>query len=169
MKIEIVERKAFRIAGLHAKFISILSADATNTNVIPHLWDAFMRNAGQVKNRVGSDMYGVIYASPLGERAHQDELNYIAGVEVSEPGGQPRDFVTREIPAGKFARVTHVGALKNLKATLTALYREALPAAKLEPAGVAEIEVYGKKFVLDKPDSEFDILVSVKPATKKAK
>ncbi|MCC6573996.1 MAG: effector binding domain-containing protein [Planctomycetes bacterium] len=166
MKVDIIQRKPAKVAGLHARFISILSADAPANNPIKPLWDGFSRSFQQVPNRVGQQMYGLIYGSPMSERTHPDELNYIAAVEVSSLDGLPKGFVGREVPGGTYARATHAGLLGNLKRTLQVLYREALPAAGLEPVGT-EIEVYDQRFKGDSMESEMDILVAVRPAARK--
>lgn len=165
MNLEIVQRAPLKVVGLQAKFISVLSADATSSRIIPDLWDAFIRNYQQIQHRVGNDMYGVIWGDPLPQRTHPDQLNYIAGIEVTSFEGQPEGFVAREVPGGTFAKAVHAGTPANLKATLEVLYREALPQSGFAPTGEAELEVYGARFNPARPESELDIYVSVRPAS----
>src|SRR4030095_3164856 len=90
----IVERPALTFVGLEASFLHGLSKESTAAQFIGPLWGQFGSPAKEVPNRVGPEMYGVIYGRPEEERKHSDELQYIAGVQVSAVGMLPPGMVS---------------------------------------------------------------------------
>ncbi len=158
----IVDKPEMRIVGLEATFISALSPDATNFAVIGPLWQRFMSMAGGVANRIGDAMYGIIYGRPENERAHPHEMQYLAGVAVSSTAELPEGMVTRTIPAGTFAVFTHRGPIKTIGDTVAEIYRVWLPQSQYQHAGIADVELYDRRFRMSDEDSEMEYWISVK-------
>lgn len=162
MHVEIVQRKPATFAGLAAPFIHGLSEETTAPQVIGKLWDDFFKMHQQVKHRVGQDMFGVIWCAD--NPARKDELIYLAGVEVSDPGDLPPGAVARHVPGGTYARIVHRGPITRIAETVGYIYRQWLPGSGYKHSEVADVEIYGPKFQHDGEDSEMEYLISVEPA-----
>jgi AraC family transcriptional regulator len=158
---QIVEKPALHVVGLEAAFIHALSPEATNFKVIGPLWDRFVHRAGEVPNRIGEEMFGVIYGRPEKERAHPDELQYIAAVRVSSENAIPPGMVERTVPAGTFAVFTHHGPIQMIGDTVREIYRDWLPQSAFRHAEIADIELYDHRFHCDRDDSEMEYWISV--------
>jgi AraC family transcriptional regulator len=159
---QILEKPELKVVGMETPFISGLSPQTTNFQVIPPLWGAFVRRHAEIANHVGKEMYGIIYGKPADQRSHPDELQYIAGVAVSSAKDIPQGMVSRTIPAGTFACVTHRGPIRKIRDTIFELYRVWLPQSGFEHAGIADVELYDDRFNPDSDESEFDYWISVK-------
>jgi AraC family transcriptional regulator len=160
---QLVEKPELKIIGLEATFISGLSPDATNFQVIGPLWGQFMARANQVPNRLGGEMYGVMFDPPAGQRKHPHEMQYVAGVRVSSTAEVPDGMVARTVPATTFAVFTHRGTIKTIGDTLADIYRVWLPQSGYQRSGIADIELYDHRFHMDRADSEMEYWVSVVP------
>ena len=162
---QIVEKPELRVVGLAAPFISGLSPDATNSEVIGPLWDQFLHRAAQVPNRLGREMYGIIFERPAGDRRHPHEMQYVAGVRVSSPAAVPDGMVGHTVPAAAFAVFTHRGPVKTIGHTLAEIYRDWLPRSGYRHAGLADVELYDHRFRVDRDDSEMEYWVPVVPTS----
>lgn len=159
----IVEKPELRVIGFEATFISVMSPDATNFSVIGPLWDRLVKSVGGIPNRIGDEMFGVIYGRPAAERSHLHELQYLAGVAVDSIREIPEGMVTRTIPAGTFALFTHRGPIKNIGDTVAAIYRGWLPQSAYQHAQIGDVELYDRRFRMNEDDSEMEYWISVVP------
>jgi AraC family transcriptional regulator len=152
-----------KLVGVGAKFISILSPDKNNMNVIPNLWHQFMSRSGTIPNKVGQVSYGLVECLPeaAGGKSHKDELFYVACTEVSEISSIPSGMIHRTIPAGRYAKFTHMGKLEGLGNTMNFIYKAWLPKSGVELRDGPHIEWYDNRFNLRSDQSEFDILLPV--------
>lgn len=160
---QIVEKPELKIVGYETPFIHALSPDVNTGEVIPPLWNRILRDQSRVPNRAGEAMYGVIYGRPSEERSHPDELQYIAGVPVSEQGELPDGMVFHTVPTHRFAVVTHRGPIQNIGETCHAVYRQWLPQSEWEHAGIADVELYDHRFDSCSDSSEMEYWITVKP------
>lgn len=160
---QVIEKPAITVVGLEAAFISGLSEQSTAAEVIPPLWDKFGSRSTQVPNRLGHDMFGVIYGRPQAERNRPDELQYIAGVQVNGPGDLPDGMVAHTVPAGTFAAFIHRGPIQNLRSTIHEIYRVWLPQSAWQHAQIADIELYDRRFDCNSAASEMEYWISVVP------
>src|SRR5262245_39914955 len=159
---QIVEKPALTVVGLEAPFISALSADATNFKVIGPLWDRFVKPAGEVPNRIGHDMVGVIYGLPAAKRSHPHEMQYVAGVPVTSAERVPEGMVAHTVAAGTFAVFTHRGPISAIGKTVEQAYRVWLPQSGYQHAGVADVELYDERFCGGGDDAEMEYWISVR-------
>ena len=161
----IIEKPQLHVVGFEAPFISVLSPDANNFQVIGELWSKICDGAKNVSNRFGDNMFGIVYAIPEHQRSHPHELKYVAAVAVDSPGDVPDGMVARTIDAGTFAVFKHVGPIRTLGETCDEIYRKWLPQSDFVPGNQPDIEVYGAKFNSESDDSEMEYCVSIIPST----
>ena len=148
---------------METPFISGLSPDANNFKVIGPLWQRFMAVASRIPNRVGHDMFGVMYWRPEAQRGHPHELQYIARAPVSSTSNVPDGMIAYTVPECTFAVFTHRGRIEKLGETLEQAYRDWLPNSNYRHAGIADVELYDDRFCHGGPDSEMEYWISVKP------
>lgn len=160
---QIVEKPMLQVVGIERPFIHGLSPEMNNFKVIPPMWEAICHRAGEMTNRVGKAMYGIIYERPERERAHPHELQYIASVAVRSAGKIPEGMVQRTIPAGKFAVFLHRGPIARIADTCREIYREWLPQSEWEHARIADVELYDERFDPESETSVMEYWISVKP------
>jgi len=165
---EIVEKPELNFVGMEAAFIHSLSPDATNFAVIGPLWEKFSQRAGQVPNRIGREMFGIIYDRPKAARAHPDELLYLAAVAVNSTDKTPEGMIARTVPAGTFAVFIHRGPIRAIGATMHEIYRVWLPQSAYRHAQIADVELYDHRFCMDRDDSEMEYWISVTPKAARA-
>lgn len=158
---QIVHKPALKIIGVEAAFRHALSPVKNNFEVIPPLWDRLCQQTHLIPNRVGEASFGIIYGKPPAERSHPDELQYIAGVEVSATEDVPPGMVARTIPAGTFAAFIHRGPIEKIGETCFEIYRVWLPQSGYQHAGIADVERYDHRFDCNRADSEMDYWISV--------
>jgi AraC family transcriptional regulator len=160
---QIIEKPALSVVGLGAPFIHALSPNANNFRVIGPLWDAFVRRVGEVANRIGDDMYGVIYGLPEEQRSHSDELQYIAAVAVSQAVAIPAGMVTHIVPAVTYAVFHHRGPIARIAETCREICRVWLPQSEWRHAGIADVELYDRRFHCESEASEMEYWISLRP------
>lgn len=159
----LVEKPSFQIIGPEASFIGALSTHPTNFKVIPALWESFCVRVGEVPNRLGQEMYGVMYGRPRAERGDPDEMQYIAAVRVSSNAQIPSGMVSHTIPAAMFAVFIHRGPISGIAETVSQIYRQWLPNSKYKHAGIADVELYDQRFNPTSEKSEMEYWISVSP------
>ncbi|MCC5021792.1 MAG: GyrI-like domain-containing protein [Candidatus Synoicihabitans palmerolidicus] len=95
------------------------------------------------------------------DRTRDDELEYLAGVEVTGEVDISAGMVRWEIPAIRCARFTHRGPVTTFSETLSYVYGSWFPRSSYEPSMAYELERYDERFKLDAPDSEWDYFVGL--------
>ncbi len=73
-------------------------------------------------------------------------------------------FQTKTLPAGKFARFSHIGKVNHLSDTINRIYREEIPISPIEISkerSFIHFEYYDKRFHWSRPDSVIDIYIPV--------
>jgi AraC family transcriptional regulator len=159
----IVTKDAMTFVGCRTAFIHALSPDANPAKVLGRLWGSFPPRAAGIANRIGEDMFGIIYGLSEDQRTHPDELQYIAAVQVSEPGDIAKDMIAWTVPAASYAVFVHRGRIERLPDTVYDIYRRWLPASPYRHSEIADIERYGERFCGESDDSEMEYWISIEP------
>jgi AraC family transcriptional regulator len=163
MEPKYIELPQKKVVGMGTKFVSILSPQKNNAQVLPALWQGFIGRLGEIKNRVGEATFGLCEMLPeLAGKAHKDEMFYIAGTEVADFNSVPKGMIQRVVPAGRYACFTHKGRLDRLEQTMKEIYLAWLPKSKLQLRDAPHLELDDQRFAHDSDKSEFDILLPVR-------
>lgn len=150
MEPKIVTKPAFTVVGVkyHGK---------NENNEIKQMWNDFGPKMGEVKHVVNPDVcYGV--CANMDEQTH--EFDYVAGFEVESTVGMPDGMVSMEVPKATYA--AFATTLPGIGQAFEHAYHTWLPKSKYQPAGGAELEVYGEEFDPRDPESTFEILIPIK-------
>jgi len=152
-----------KAVGLGTRFISILSAKGNTTSTIPQLWHAFIEQMPAVPHKVGNYSLGLVEMLPANAgKSDPEELFYLAAAPVSSFEDVPASFLKRVIPAGRYAKFTHVGKLDTLGKTMHGIYREWVPQSGMRLRNAPHLEWYeDSRFDPGSEKSELDILLPV--------
>jgi AraC family transcriptional regulator len=127
--------EAFLVAGVVGRY------SAENGAGIPGQWQRFHQSIDSIPGRIGKVAYGVCCN---GDDA--GNFDYIAGVEVSEFSGLPREFSRVRIPEQRYAVFTHRDHISSIRRTVNAIWNHWLPSSGLKVADAPNFERYDEKF-----------------------
>jgi AraC family transcriptional regulator len=127
--------KPLLIAGLGERYTWETSA------AIPGQWQRFNQSVQNIPGRIGQVAYGVCCN---GDDA--GNYDYIAGVEVSDFSGLPREFSKVRIPEAKYAAFTHAEHISTVRRTINTIWNHWLPASGFKVADAPNFERYDEKF-----------------------
>ncbi|OZB96199.1 GyrI-like domain-containing protein [Paenibacillus sp. XY044] len=138
---ELQEKKVVGIGGI--------GKPANPTDVWPALFARIQEIPGQVSK---TETLGVI---------KRNEHGYLAGVQVDEWSEPPEGMYSYEIPAGRFAGMTHKGPVSRINETFEMIVNW-LSANHHETWDIICFEVYDDRYKGEAEESEFDIYVQLK-------
>ena len=127
--------KPLLVAGLGGRYSS------ENGAGIPGQWQRFHQCVADIPNRIGKLAYGVCCNGD-----DSGNFDYIAGVEVSDFSGLPREFVRVRIPEQRYAVFTHRDHISTIRRTVNTIWNHWLPASGLKAADAPNFERYDEKF-----------------------
>ena len=108
---------------------------------IPNQWQAFHQSVGHVPRRIGNVAYGVCCNGDDG-----GNFDYIAGVEVADFSGLPREFSRVRIPEQKYAVFSHADHISTIRRTVSTIWNHWLPVSGFKAADGPNFERYDEKF-----------------------
>jgi len=108
---------------------------------IPGQWQRFQQAVANIPGRVGQVAYGVCCN---GDDA--GNFDYIAGVEVTDFSGLPREFSRVRIPEQRYAVFTHRDHISTIRRTINTIWNHWLPASGLKAADAPSFERYDENF-----------------------
>lgn len=113
------------------------------------LWNAFMPNAGLIRNSVDNFYYGLIFQKPNGI------LSYIACLEVTKNITTPSNMTSMTIPAQQYAEFEHKGTIEvnAINDTINYIYSSWLLHSNMRHTLSPDIEIYGPDFKANSKDS----------------
>jgi len=130
------------IVGIRTKFFSVDSEKNNIAEKLPALWDNFLLRMDEVEHRVRGSSYGALY------RISEDDeqLNYMAGVEVLDATSIPKGMEALVIDECYYAQFTHRGQVSKLDTTVDYIYSNWLLNSKYKHTYGPDIELYGASY-----------------------
>lgn len=141
----IVDADTMLIAGLQKHF------SMQTMGEIGALWQSLVPHFGGIPGQVGRVAYGLCF------EMDESGFEYLAAVEISEPGKLPEGFTTKQLPAQRYAVFLHNDDLSMLCITIDAIWHQWLPeSGESVIESPMMFERYGEKFdpVAQKGDLE---------------
>ena len=157
MKPVIVERPAEICIGMGASF------EPKSVNDIGALWGRFMQRYREVENINSAYTLGVCCNQIAGiEMRPGHSIIYIAATPVQKCDSIPEGMVRCDLPAGRYAKFTHKGAIADLPHTVDYIWGTWLPKGECEFRDAPDFEVYDDRFCAETMQGEIDIYVPIK-------
>jgi AraC family transcriptional regulator len=126
---------ARRFAGLVERH------DMSQSNTIPLQWQRFGPYIGHVEGAVPGAAYGIV------KQSDGYFCDYLSGVEIGRSAELPPEFAELELPARRWARISHSGHISTIRSTVRAIYDQWLPGSgERQAEGASFIEYYGPQF-----------------------
>ena len=139
---EIVNQKPRMLVGLKTNFYSVDSEKNNIGKKLPPLWDSFLGRMGEIENAVSGTCYGIVQQI----KDNTDQLEYYAAVEVDEIKLVPKNMVSIDIPASKYAKFTHRGEVKSIDNTVNYIYSSWLLKSGWHHTSAPDLEIYDHKY-----------------------
>ncbi len=127
--------RAIAIAGLNQTYTM------ESRRNIPAQWQRFAPHIGKLPGQIGRSSYGVCWNSKP-----DCSFDYLAGVEVADSAKLPPDFTRIELPAARYAVITHAGHVSSLPQTIDTVWTRWIPDSGLKAAGSPCFERYTEDF-----------------------
>jgi AraC family transcriptional regulator len=143
--------KPLLVAGVGERYTCESSAG------IPGQWQRFHRSVDDIPSRVGKVAYGVCCNGD-----DSGNFDYIAGVEVSDFSGLPREFSRVRIPEARYAVFSHKDHISTIRRTVNTIWNHWLPASSLKAADAPNFERYDENFDSMTGNGGLEIWIPVK-------
>jgi AraC family transcriptional regulator len=108
---------------------------------IPNQWQRFHQKVGDIPDRVGQVAYGVCCNGD-----DSGNVDYIAGVEVSDFSDLPREFSRVRIPEQRYAIFSHRDHIATIRRTINTIWNHWLPVSGVKAADAPSFERYDENF-----------------------
>jgi len=108
---------------------------------IPALWQKLVPYLDHIPGRVDHAAYGVVFNVDA-----EDNFDYMAGIEVKNPGSLPQGFQTLQVPQQKYAIFAHKGHIAAIRAAIAYIWNDWLPASGHKAAKAPMLERYPPEF-----------------------
>lgn len=155
MEVKIMEKEAMKIVGMKVN-------TTIKNNKIPQLWDKFNKVSCSIPNLKETKLaLGICPPVEIKDFNEETPFDYISGMIVENFDDVPEGMITYEIPAQKYAVITHKGTLDTLQDTYNYLFTWSKESGH-EFSGGAEFELYDERFMFASPESEMDIYRPIK-------
>ena len=143
--------KALLVAGVGERYSCESSAG------IPGQWQRFHQKVDDIPGRIGKIAYGVCCNGD-----DSGNFDYIAGVEVSDFSGLPREFSRVRIPEARYAVFSHKDHISTIRRTVNTIWNHWLPASGLKAADAPNFERYDENFDSVTGNGGLEIWIPVK-------
>lgn len=161
VKPKIVEIGSIKVAGLRCE-------TTLSDNVIPQLWERFIKVIDDVPNKAeGLRRFGICESSQSVSSIYSMNkevlFHEVASVEVTSFDGIPDCIVKKTIDGGRYAVFTHKGSLVNLSKTFDYIWSTWMISNKVKIDDREDFELYDERFKgYYNPDSQLDIYIPIK-------
>ena len=138
-----------QIVGIRTQFFSIDSEKNNIAQKLPALWANFLSRLPEIPNALDDVCFGVLYR--IAE--NDEQLNYIAGVQVNDIQSIPDGMEALVIPESRYALFTHRGEVAQLDTTVDYIYSNWLLKSGHRHSYSPDLEIYGQDYHPSSKDS----------------
>jgi len=151
----IVRREGFPVVGL--KIVITVNASIEH-GAIKRLEASFFKRSIDIQNRIGRTKILIQIYPTSGYFGYHVPYTVMLGYPVENLDTIPVGMVSYQVPAGKYAKVTHVGSEEWISQTYSFIYRHWLPRKQRTPA-TFDYEVWDTRYLPGQAQSQIDIYV----------
>lgn len=137
------------LVGLRTQFYSIDSEKNNIAAKLPSLWNSFLKRVSEVPNTIDGPCYGALYRID----ENNEQLNYLAGIEVAEIKFIPAEMELITIPECSYAQFEHHGEAEKLNNTVNYVYCNWLLNSEYKHSYGPDLEIYGADYLPASSDS----------------
>jgi len=158
MEHKIIEKDEFKAIGLP---VVVSLKDKGYKDKIKKIWMDFIPRVDEIKNRKGTEFYGLC---SMADGIPGDECSFenIAAVEVEDDSDVPKGMKFQIVPASKYFVVTHKGRADTVGETWNAVMEEMKKLGIKEDPGKIFFELYDDRYKDGSDDSEVDLYSAIK-------
>ncbi len=153
----IINREAIHVVGLKT---STTIKSSIEHGTIKRLEASFFQRNREVQHRIGTAKILVQIYPPGGHVGYHTSYTVLLGYPVESLDAIPQGMFGYRIPAGQYAKVTHVGDEAWISKTYSFIYRHWLPRRQRAPVPY-DYEVWDTRYLPGQPQSEIDIYVPI--------
>lgn len=137
---------------------------ALSNNKTFELWQSFIPKLGQIKNKVGNDLYSVeVYGADYFSTFDPSKtFQKWAAVEVSDYSSVPTGLQTLTVPAGEYAVFVNIGPDENAQKLFMYIFNEWLPKSNYLLDIRPHFGLMGEKYKRGHKDSQEEIFIPIK-------
>lgn len=151
----IVQRESFAVIGL--KKLTTVNANVEH-GAIKRLEASLFKRSLEIPNRVGRAKILVQIYPSSGYFSYHTSYTVLLGYPVENLDMIPEGMASYQIPAGQYAKVTHVGDEAWISKTYSFIYRHWLPRRQRTPQ-TFDYEVWDTRYLPGQVQSQIDIYV----------
>ena len=141
----IEELGPFKLVGLETEIKNHLDPDSNYHKVLIPFWEDFLKRAPEILNRSSDKYFGVALTSTFS--IEDENLKYLAAVEVEKFTDIPEGMITYELPKRTFAQFTKVGAWKETAFAVNYIYGTWLPNSSfLRDVSGDDFEIFDQRY-----------------------
>ncbi len=137
--------------GIKTTIFGVESEKNNLSEKVPQLWESFVPRMTSISSMVSDFAYGLIQQVYEPE----EQLEYVACVEVDNIESIPDSMVAITLEAQKYAQFTHKGFVDvdNLNETINYIYSNWLLNSDMHHTYQPDLEIYGPEFKMQSEDS----------------
>ena len=151
----VVKREGFAFIGMAIKTTVKASIEQST---IKRLEATFFKRSIDIQNRIGKTKVLIQIYPTSGYFGYHVPYTVMLGYPVENLDMIPSGMVSYQVPAGQYAKVTHVGSEEWINQTYSFIYRHWLPRKQRTPA-TFDYEVWDTRYLPGQPQSQIDIYV----------
>ena len=161
---EFVQLPPAVFGGLETRFITVVSKDTNNLEVIPALWQRFIPRLGELTAVEPGICYGLCDVPDLKKvpTIRPNEALYLAGIQLQSDQTLPPGMVSWRTPGGLHARFLHHGPISGIGQTMGAIYGIWLPESGYARSAGPDLERYDSRFHPTRADSVVELYIPVR-------
>lgn len=153
------KREAMIVAGLEV-------LDSMDPADMMKVWSDLTEHLPKLEKAIGNELYGITYYTEVYDPDSHKGFAYMAATEISSGEGIPENMAVRKISAANYLVFEHKGPVKYLGESYNYIYNKFMKDTKRTILFSEVLEVYGKAYNADDPDSAdsiIEIWMPVKP------
>ena len=150
-----VTRAAFAVVGI--KVVTTLKAN-NEQGMAKRLEAALFKRTPEISHRIGTSKILIQLYPPSGYLGFHTSYTMLLGFPVENLDAIPDGMAGYTIPAGQYAKITHVGSEAWISQTYSFIYRHWLPRRQRAPVPF-DYEVWDRRYLPGQAQSEIDIYV----------
>jgi len=145
------------LVGLRTQFYSVDSEKNNIAQQLPQLWDRFLKRLSEVSNTIDGTCYGAVYRVA----AENEQLNYLASIEVSKDVSIPEEMEQIRLPEASYAQFKHYGEATDLNNTVNYIYGNWLLNSGYKHTYGPDLEFYGAHYLPASSDSIVEYAIPI--------